>query len=206
MPGILADGRAGPQGRLAVQSRRRLRPDALGPEGGPVVFVDHKRLYPIPGEGPDPDAETPIGKGRIARHGADLTIAAHSFMVHVSLQAAEILAGEGISIEVIDLRSLAPLDVDLIHASVSRTGALLTVEEGQVTCGVGVEVAARVRERGAAFAVARVGAIAAPVSSNPVLEAASIPNAETVARAARLLLGARDSGHSGAGGGELSAL
>jgi len=173
---------------------------------GPVVFVDHKRLYPIPGDGPAPDTEVPIGKGRIARHGADLTLTTHSFMVHTSLQAAVILAEEGISVEVIDLRSLAPLDVDLIQASVSRTGALLTVEEGQVTCGVGAEVAARLRERGAAFAGARMGAIAAPVSSNPVLEAVAIPNAERVARAVRLLLRTRDSGHVDAGGGELSAL
>ncbi|HEY5288778.1 MAG TPA: transketolase C-terminal domain-containing protein [Caulobacteraceae bacterium] len=162
---------------------------------GPVVFVDHKRLYPIPGNAPASDVPVPFGQARIARPGTDITITAHSFMVQVALTAADALAKEGLSVEVVDLRSLAPLDIDTIAASVSRTGALLTVEEGQLTCGVGAEVAARLRERQGGLNVARVGAIAAPVSSNHVLEAAAIPDVERVAQGVRALLRARESGH-----------
>jgi len=89
---------------------------------------------------------------------------------------------------VVDLRSLAPLDLTTICASVGRTRTLLTLEEGQATCGVGTEVAFRVREQLGEIRVARVGALAAPVSSSPVLEAASLPDAESVAKAIRKLL------------------
>ena len=90
---------------------------------------------------------------------------------------------------VIDLRSLAPLDVDAVCRSVRRTGRLLTLEEGQVVCGVGAEVAFRVQERLGAIRVDRIGALPAPVSSNPVLEAACVPDAERVVAAARKLVG-----------------
>ncbi len=161
-------------------------------ETGPVVYVDHKRLFPIPGEVPVIEAVTPIGLAAIRRPGTDLTLTTHSFMTLVALEAAERLAAENISIEVIDLRSLAPLDMETITASVRRTGALLTLEEGQATCGVGIEVATRVREQLGPAAnrlrTARLGALPAPVSSNPVLEAACLPNADRVAAAARALL------------------
>ena len=88
----------------------------------------------------------------------------------------------------IDLRSLAPLDAELVSASVARTGALVTLEEGQLVCGVGAEVAARVAERLGPIRAARVGALPAPVSSNPVLEAAVLPDAPRVAAAIRALL------------------
>ena len=89
----------------------------------------------------------------------------------------------------IDLRTLAPLDIDTIASSVKTTGALLTLEEGQVTCGVGVEVTARVHERLGLMPAARVGALPAPISSNPVLEPACLPDAARVAAAAHKLLG-----------------
>lgn len=161
-------------------------------EPGPVVFVDHKRLFPIAGDVPLTETIVPIGRAVIRRAGADLTIATHSYMVRVALDAAGLLAAGGVSAEVIDLRSLAPLDVDTIEASVRRTGALLTLEEGQATCGVGIEVASRVREAmgpdGRGLPTARLGALAAPVSSNPVLEAACLPDAARVAEAALALL------------------
>ncbi len=161
---------------------------------GPVVYIDHKRLFPIPGEVPAAEAVTPIGQAAIRRPGADLTIATHGFMTRVALDAAAMLADGGIDAAVVDLRSLAPLDADSVAASVRRTGALLTLEEGQPTCGVGVEVAAQVRERlgdrAGALRTARLGALPAPVSSNPVLEAAVLPDAARVAAAARALLGA----------------
>ena len=90
--------------------------------------------------------------------------------------------------EIVDLRTLAPLDTPTVCASVAKTGALLTLEEGQTTCGVGAEVAFRVREALGTSRVARVGARAAPVSSNPVFEAACLPGAQTVIDAVVRLL------------------
>ena len=104
---------------------------------GPVVYIDHKRLFPIPGEVPDAETFIPFGKAVVRKAGADVTITTHSFMVRVALEAAQTLESQGVSAEVIDLRSLAPLDVDTVAASVEKTGALLTLEEGQTACGVG---------------------------------------------------------------------
>jgi pyruvate/2-oxoglutarate/acetoin dehydrogenase E1 component len=157
-------------------------------ETGPVVFIDHKRLFPIPGEVPTGEFLTPIGKARVRRPGDDVTIATHGFMVHVALEAAAQLEAEGVSCEVVDLRSLAPLDVDAVHVSALRTGALLTLEEGQAVCGVGAEILTRVHERGGAIRSRRVAALPAPVSSNPVLEAACVPDAAKVVTAVRALL------------------
>jgi pyruvate/2-oxoglutarate/acetoin dehydrogenase E1 component len=157
-------------------------------ETGPVVFVDHKRLFPIAGELPEREHAVPIGEALIRRNGKDVTIVTHSYMTRIAMEAAERLASENVSCEVVDLRTLAPLDTRTVCESVARTGALLTLEEGQTTCGVGAEVAFRVREQLGEIRVARVGALAAPASSNPVLEAACLPDAERVAQAARRLL------------------
>ncbi|MEP7208392.1 MAG: transketolase C-terminal domain-containing protein [Casimicrobiaceae bacterium] len=154
---------------------------------GPVVFVDHKRLFPTAGE---LTADPPFAMGRaaVARAGDDLTIVAHSYMVTVALAAAVELARSGISCEVVDLRSLAPLDVDCICDSVARTRRMLTLEEGQVVCGVGAEVAYRVTERLGPLRVSRIGALPAPVSSNPVLERLCVPDVGRVVASARRLL------------------
>ena len=155
---------------------------------GPVVYIDHKRLFPVPGEVPLSECLIPFGQAIVRRPGSDVTITSHSFMVRVALEAAEKLEAEGVSCEVIDLRSLAPLDMPRIVESVTRTGALVTLEEGQVTCGVGAEVAARVFETIGPRRWARIGALAAPVSSNPVLEAACLPDAARVTEAVHRLL------------------
>jgi len=157
---------------------------------GPVLFVDHKRLFPTAGEVPLDETVTPIGQAVIRRPGEHVTLAAHGYMVRIAMEAAERLARSGVSCEVIDLRSLAPLDVATVAASAARTGALVTLEEGQLTCGVGAEVAFRVRDEVGAVRVARIGALPAPVSSNPVLEAAAIPDAERVIQAVRRMLDA----------------
>ncbi|HEV2650460.1 MAG TPA: transketolase C-terminal domain-containing protein [Rhizomicrobium sp.] len=149
-------------------------------ETGPVVYVDHKRLFPTAGEVPLDQGTTAIGVAKVLRTGTDLTLTTHSFMTRIALDAAEQLGREGVSCEVIDLRSLAPLDVDTIVASARRTGAMVTLEEGQVTCGVGTEVATRVQQIVGPMRTLRIGALAAPISSNPVLEAACVPNAERV--------------------------
>ena len=153
-----------------------------------MVYVDHKRLFPIAGEVPVAETIVPFGLAKICRAGTDLTITTHSFMNRVAIEAADLLQADGISAEIVDLRSLAPLDIDTIVGSVRRTGALLTLEEGQVTCGVGVEVIARVQEALGPVSAVRVGALPAPVSSNPVLESACLPDASRVELAAKNLL------------------
>jgi acetoin:2,6-dichlorophenolindophenol oxidoreductase subunit beta len=157
-------------------------------EDGPVVFVDHKRLFPVAGDVPVAETIVPIGQARICHAGTDVTITTHSFMTRVALDAAKMLQDAGVSAEIVDLRSLAPLDIDTIVGSVRRTGALLTLEEGQVTCGVGVEVVARVQEVLGSILAARIGALPAPVSSNRILEAACLPDASRVTLAAQNLL------------------
>ena len=110
-------------------------------------------------------------------------------MTRVALEAAKLLEADGISAEVIDLRTLAPLDIRTVADSVSRTGALLTLEEGQVTCGVGLEVIGRIHELLGPIPSARIGALPAPVSSNRVLETACLPDAQRVSNGVRMLLG-----------------
>jgi acetoin:2,6-dichlorophenolindophenol oxidoreductase subunit beta len=160
-------------------------------ESGPVVFVDHKRLFPTAGEVPADEEAVPVGSAVIRRRGTDVTIATFSYMTRIAAASAELLAAEGISCEIVDLRSLAPLDMATICESAARTGALLTLEEGQTTCGVGAEIIFRVGEAVVGVRSARVGALPAPVSSNPVLEAACLPNLERVAAAVRRLIGRR---------------
>ena len=155
---------------------------------GPVVYIDHKRLFPIPGEVPVAESLIPFGQAVVRRPGSDVTLTSHGFMVRVALKAAEQLEAEGISCEVIDLRSLAPLDMTTVTQSVAKTGALVTLEEGQTTCGIGVEVATGLFETLGPRPSARIGALRAPVSSNPVLEAACVPDAARVTEAVRKLL------------------
>jgi pyruvate dehydrogenase E1 component beta subunit len=155
---------------------------------GPVVYIDHKRLFPIPGEVPVEEATIPFGRAIVRRVGSDVTLTSHGFMVRVALEAAAQLEGEGISCEVVDLRSLAPLDLDTVAQSVAKTGALVTLEEGQTTCGVGAELSARLFETMEARPWARIGALPAPISSNRVLEAACVPNAARVSAAVHKLL------------------
>jgi pyruvate/2-oxoglutarate/acetoin dehydrogenase E1 component len=155
---------------------------------GPVVYVDHKRLFPTTGPLPAGQVAVPLGRAALVRQGTDVTIASYSYMTRVVLEAAANLAQAGISCEVIDLRSLAPLDEYTLCTSVNKTRALLTVEEGQVVCGVGAEIAFRVRERDDTIRVARLGARRAPVSSNPIFEAYCLPGAAQVVDAVQLLL------------------
>ena len=155
---------------------------------GPVVFIDHKRLFPLPGDVPVDETFIPFGEAFVRRPGTDATIVTHGYMTRVALEAAATLEEQQRSCEVIDLRSLMPLDVETIAESVARTGALITLEEGQLTCGVGAEVAARVYERIGARPWARVGALRAPVSFNSVLERACVPDAARVIDAVHRLV------------------
>jgi pyruvate dehydrogenase E1 component beta subunit len=152
-------------------------------EDGPVVYVAHKKLFPTAGE--VSGGIVAIGTAKIIRAGRDVTIVTHAYMTRVALVAADVLSDFGISCEIVDLRSLRPLDVGLISDSIARTGALVTLEEGQLACGVGAEVAACVQAALGPLPVHRIGARAMPVSSNPVLEQECIPDAARVAAETR---------------------
>ncbi len=163
-------------------------------ETGPVVFIDHKRLFSTAGEIPVGEGTVQLGSAVIRRPGTHVTIATFSYMTRIAVSSAERLAADGISCEILDLRSLAPLDMTAICESAMRTGTLLTIEEGQPTCGVGAEIIVRVHEAFPGIRTARIGALPAPVSSNPVLEAACLPNVDRVIEAVHRLLGRPQSG------------
>jgi pyruvate/2-oxoglutarate/acetoin dehydrogenase E1 component len=160
-------------------------------EEGPVVYVDHKRLFPTVGDVQFGEASVPIGKAVITRAGNDVTLVSHSYMMRIALDAVELLSRDGISCELIDLQTLAPLDVERLSISVARTGALATLEEGQITCGVGAEIIARVQEMLGPLKFTRIGALPAPICSNPVLERASLPDARKVYDAIHRLLSSK---------------
>lgn len=155
----------------------------------PVVFLEHEMMYGLEFEIPDmEDFVLPIGKAKIQREGKDVTIVAHSRMVGFALKAAEQLAAEGIDAEVVNLRTLRPLDTDTVVASVRKTNRLVTVEEGWGPCGVGAEVAARVVE--AAFddldaPPLRVHQEDVPMPYAANLEALTVPSVEKIVKAVK---------------------
>lgn len=140
----------------------------------PVIYMEHKDLWGLTGEVPDDaDVTAPLGKARIARDGADVTVVTWSKMVHVSLSAAAELAKHGLSVEVVDLRTLWPWDRTAVLSSVAKTGRLIVVQEAVLTCGFGAEVAATVAEEmgGQLKApVKRLGSPRAPISYSRPLE------------------------------------
>ena len=157
----------------------------------PVVFCEHKYLYYHLKADALPTEALPTGKARVARQGRDATIVAYSAMVHEALACAEELATEGWQIEVIDLRSVKPLDTDTILASVARTGRLLTVGEAYPWGGVTAEVIARVAQEGFSLLDAppvRINAKDTPVPYHPNLWGTHRPTARTIATEMRKLL------------------
>jgi pyruvate/2-oxoglutarate/acetoin dehydrogenase E1 component len=160
-------------------------------DNNPVIFFEHKFLYRrIKEELPEDDYTVPLGKAAVRREGKDLTIVSYAAMLHTSLEAAETLAKEGIEAEVLDLRTLLPLDKDAILNSVKKTNKLLVVHEDTRTGGVAGEIAALVCE--GAFEeldgpIMRVTSLDTPVPYSPPLEEYFLPNAEKVAAAAREL-------------------
>ena len=161
-------------------------------DDNPVLFFMDLALGYEPGEVPSGEHLVPLGRAAIARPGKDLTLVSYAKTVQVCLQAAQQLASDGISAEVIDLRSLKPLDEETILASARKTGRVLVVHEASRMCGVGAEVAAIVAEK--AFAtleapVLRLTGPDAPAPSSYVLEQAFVPQPGAVATAAARLLG-----------------
>jgi acetoin:2,6-dichlorophenolindophenol oxidoreductase subunit beta len=157
----------------------------------PVMIFEHKLLYKTRGHVPAGHYTTPIGKALVRRAGSDVTIVAGSIMVHRALEAADQLAADGISAEVIDLRCIRPIDRDTILASVRKTGRLMVVYEGVKAFGVGAEISAMVAESDTFdyldAPILRLGAADAPVPYNPDLERASVPQVDTIIAAARRL-------------------
>ena len=155
----------------------------------PVVFLEHELMYGETFDVPDMDDWVlPIGKAKIRREGSDVTIVAHSRMVHFALQAAEELAGEGIEAEVIDLRTLRPLDTDTVIESVKKTNRIVCAEEGWGQHGVGAEIAARVVAEAFDYLdapPARVFQADVPLPYADNLEKLSLPGKDDVVRAAK---------------------
>ena len=158
----------------------------------PVLVIENLPLYKQKGEVPlDPGHLTPIGRARVVREGSDITLVAHSYAATRSLAVAEQLAEDGISAEVVDLRSLRPLDLETVAASVARTNRALCVEEGWPSYGVTAEIAARIGK--ACFddldaPVERVGMAEVPLPYAKNLELAAMPGEERIAAAARSVL------------------
>jgi pyruvate dehydrogenase E1 component beta subunit len=157
----------------------------------PVLFFEHKQLYALKGDVPEGDHLIPLGQARVLRDGADLTIIAWAAMAHRALEAAHALAAEGISAEVLDPRTLSPLDDGAILSSIRRTGRALVVDEATLRCSVGSEIAATIGEH--AFAslkgpVRRLASPHAPKPFAPVLEALSIPRTADIVALAREML------------------
>jgi len=164
-------------------------------DDNPVLFFEHKMLYrtrwPVPPEFRSPDYLIPFGRAAVRRAGTDVTVVASLVMLHHALAAAEALAAEGVSVEVVDPRTLVPLDGETIVDSVRKTGRLLVVDEAYLTCGIQAEVIALVTER--AFgalrtAPRRLGNPGVPVPFSPPLEAAVLPGSTEIAAAIRDML------------------
>ncbi|MBT8473257.1 MAG: pyruvate dehydrogenase complex E1 component subunit beta [Marinicaulis sp.] len=153
----------------------------------PVVFLEHELLYGDTMDVPDvEDWVLPIGKAKIAREGSDVTIVSYSRGVKFSLEAAEMLAGDGVSAEVVDLRTIRPMDVETVLESVRKTNRVVTVEEGWGPCGVGAEVGWQVTQHAFDYLDApptRVTQEDTPLPYAANLEALSLPNAEKVVKA-----------------------
>lgn len=160
--------------------------------GSPTVFVDHSKLMPLSGPVPQGAYEIPFGVADVKRAGRDVTVVATSFMVQQALAAAEDLAGQGVDAEVLDLRTIVPLDRQAILESLGRTGRLVIVDECHRSCSVASEIAAIVVEEAFDSLVAPIRRVAVPdvpVPFSPVLESELMPTPERIAAAVRALTG-----------------
>jgi pyruvate/2-oxoglutarate/acetoin dehydrogenase E1 component len=155
----------------------------------PVLFIEHKLLYRMKGPVPSGDLDIPFGQAAIRREGSDVTIVSVSWLATEAVAAAAALADEGIDAEVIDLRTLVPLDLEAVVASVARTGRLVVAHEAPLRGGWGGDLVAQVLERGVPLArpPARVGARFAPVPMAPEMEAHVVPSSAWIVDATRAL-------------------
>ena len=161
-------------------------------DDNPVVFFEDKMMYQLKGPVPEGEYAIPFGLADIKRPGTDITIVATSSMVHVALDAANALEEAGISAEVVDPRTLAPLDAETLIASAQKTGRAIVVDEGYQQFGATAEIAAVIADGAFDYLdapVKRIGAMNVPVPFSPVLEDQTVPTAESVAAAAKALCG-----------------
>ena len=160
-------------------------------DNDPVIFLEHKHLYRrVKDEVPEDDYTVPLGKAAVRREGRDLSVISYGAMVHVALEAAETLAGEGIDMEVVDLRTLMPLDREAVIATAKKTSKVILLHEDTLTGGLGGELAAIIGEHAFDYLdgpLTRIAPPDTPVPFSPSLEKAFLPNAETVAEKAREL-------------------
>lgn len=157
----------------------------------PVLFLEHKLLLNKKGAVPEQEYFIPFGQAAVVRQGKDATVVALGSMVPKTLEASEALSGEGIEIEVIDPRTINPLDLDTILESVHKTGRLLIVDETFAPCGVGAEIATQAMEKSfddLDAPVARLNGLHTPTPYSPTLEAAVVPNTQKITQAVRNLL------------------
>ncbi len=157
----------------------------------PILFIEHATLYQTRGEVPEGDYIVPIGKSTVQRPGKDVTIVTYSKMLEISLKAADQLAKEGIEAEIVDLRSLRPLDMDPVLESFKKTNRAVIVEEGWKSFGVGSEVSARIYEEAFDYVdapIKRVAQAEVPLPYNRTLEQAALPKVEDVVAAVKEVL------------------
>ena len=157
-------------------------------DDNPVVFLEHRALYYTDDYDSDGEHDVPLGCASVRREGADVTVVALSRMVREALKAADRLAADGIEVEVIDPRTIAPLDLETILASVRKTSRCVVAHEAVLTGGAGAEIAARVQEEAFEYLdapVLRVGAPFTPVPASPILEDLFMPDAEDIETAVR---------------------
>jgi pyruvate dehydrogenase E1 component beta subunit len=157
----------------------------------PVLFIEHATLYQTRGEVPEGDFVVPLGKSTVQRPGRDVTIVTYSKMLEISLKAAEQLAQAGIEAEIVDLRSLRPLDMEPVIESFKKTNRAVVVEEGWPSFGIGAEVSARIYEQAFDYVDAPIRRVAqkeVPLPYNRTLEQLAIPTAEDVVAAVKEVL------------------
>lgn len=157
----------------------------------PTLFIEHATLYQVRGEVPDEDYIVPIGKAKLQRPGRDVTIVTYSKMLEISVKAADQLAKDGIEVEIIDLRSLRPIDMQPVLESFKKTNRAVIVEEGWMSFGIGAEIASRIYSEAFDYVDAPIKRVAqkeVPLPYNRKLEQMALPQVEDVVRAVKEVL------------------
>ncbi|MBM7607408.1 pyruvate dehydrogenase E1 component beta subunit [Lysinibacillus composti] len=161
-------------------------------DDNPVLFYEHKLLYGLKGEVPEESYSIPLGKADVKREGSDITIVATSIMVQRALEAAKLLEAQGISVEVVDPRTLFPLDEETIVNSVKKTGRVIVVYEAVKRGGFGAEIASLIAESEAFdyldAPIIRLGGAAVPIPYNTILEQKAVPQIDDIVKAAQSIL------------------
>lgn len=160
-------------------------------DNNPVLVFEHRKCYPLKGEIPDYDYELPIGKADIKKEGCHATMVTYSYMTHLAIEAADILQKEGISVEIVDLMSIRPIDTDTVITSVKKTKKVICLQETWLTCSVASELSAIISEQCFGILekpVKRIGSLECPVPFAKNLETAVLPSVEKIVLSVRELV------------------